>query len=397
MRERVVPAPRRAATLLVVTLAVFTDMVLYTMVIPILPVYAESLGASATAVSILFAVYSVALLMLTPLVGGLSDRVGRRGPMLIGLLGLAASTLLFAASVNYPSLLIARTLQGVAAAITWSAGLALLADTFDASSRGWAMGIAMAGVSAGSLLGPPLGGLLYELGGYHLPFLIATCLVVLDGVARFLLIDAPQPRAAPRTSMLDLVQHPEASAIALVIVVSAGGLGLLEPTLPLFLDHMIGASASTVGLLFAGSTLAYAVTAPLSGHLVARWGTRVPLIAGLALLGGALAAIGQFPAVLPQAGLLLALGIANGLIITPALTGLADIIDDAGDTAYGVAYGLFNTAYAAGLVVGPLLGGVMSDALGFPLATLYAGVLPLGIAAWLALTHHRPPARKQVS
>ncbi|MFN0071742.1 MAG: MFS transporter [Chloroflexota bacterium] len=368
---------QRAAVLVVVVLALFSDMLLYTMVVPILPLYASSLGASTTAISVLFVVYSVALLIVTPFVGGLSDRIGRRQPMLVGLVGLALATMLFAFATDYTQLVLARLLQGVAAAITWSAGLAMIADAFDSESRGWAMGVAMAGVSAGSLLGPPVGGLLYELGGYQLPFLVATALVLLDGVVRFILIEAPVARLPPQTSFQSLLGDPTARMIALVIVISAGGLGVLEPTLPLFLERELHTGAGTVGLLFAVATLTYTLTSPLSGRLVSRWGTLRPMTWGLVGLGAALMCIGYLPHISAQALLLAVMGIASGLAITPSLAGLAEVIDRGGDEAYGVAYALFNTAYAVGLVIGPLAGGVLTDALGFPRAMLIAGFFPL--------------------
>ncbi|TMF41799.1 MAG: MFS transporter, partial [Chloroflexi bacterium] len=77
------------AILLVVTLAIFTDMLVYGLVVPILPRYATTLGASQAAIGLLFGSYAVALLVATPFWGILSDRVGRRGPMLWGLIGLA--------------------------------------------------------------------------------------------------------------------------------------------------------------------------------------------------------------------------------------------------------------------------------------------------------------------
>ena len=78
----------------------------------------------------LFGSYALALLITTPIFGMISDKLGRRGPMLWGILGLAAATLLFAFANTFWFLLLVRILQGCAAAITWTAGLALLADFY---------------------------------------------------------------------------------------------------------------------------------------------------------------------------------------------------------------------------------------------------------------------------
>jgi MFS family permease len=71
-------------------------------------------------------------------------------------------------------MVMARFLQGASAAATWVAGLALLADTYPSHELGSAMGLVMTAMSLGMLLGPPFGGFVYQLGGYQLPFIIAS-------------------------------------------------------------------------------------------------------------------------------------------------------------------------------------------------------------------------------
>src|SRR5438874_8779154 len=133
-----------AATLWVVTVAVFTDTVVYSMVVPILPRYAESLGATPAAIGFLFASYAIALLVTLPVFGVVSDRVGRRLPMLWGLVGLGGATLLFAYADSYGQLVAARLLQGTAGAVTWTAGLAAVADVYPRGRRGQAVGPGLA-------------------------------------------------------------------------------------------------------------------------------------------------------------------------------------------------------------------------------------------------------------
>src|SRR5438067_5481429 len=96
------------AALIVVTVAIFTDMFLYGLVVPILPGYAAAMEVSEWGVGVLFGSYALAVLAATPLFGAVSDRVGRRAPMVWGLLGLGAATVLFAFATDYPGLLAAR-------------------------------------------------------------------------------------------------------------------------------------------------------------------------------------------------------------------------------------------------------------------------------------------------
>ena len=152
-------APRHAA-LAVTTLAFHVDTLLYCLLVPLLPRYAANLGLGPAKLSWLFGSYALALLLATIPVGRFSDRFGRRTPMLLGLAGLALSTLAFAYSDRYGVLLVARALQGVAGAATWLPGMALVADHWPSEERGQAMGIAFAGANLGLLLGPPLSGFL---------------------------------------------------------------------------------------------------------------------------------------------------------------------------------------------------------------------------------------------
>jgi MFS family permease len=230
-----------------------------------------------------------------------------------------------------------------------------------------------------------VGGFLYELGGYQLPFLAATGLVAVDGLARVFLIDAPVVRQTPRVTIRQLLHDPHARLITLAIALSAGGLGALEPTLPLFLARELQAEAGVVGLLFAVSTLTYAIASPMSGTLTERWGAPRLMMIGLAGLGAALMTIGFLPSLPAQAVLLGILGVANALTITPSLSGLAAVVDRRGDEAFGVAFALFNVAYAIGLVFGPPAGGVLTDVVGFPGAMLLCGIVPLVLGSVMFL------------
>ena len=89
MENQLISKKMQQNGLIVVTLAIFTDMLVYGLVVPILPGYASSLGVSQTAIGLLFACYAIALFIATPVFGILSDKIGRKGPMLWGLLGLA--------------------------------------------------------------------------------------------------------------------------------------------------------------------------------------------------------------------------------------------------------------------------------------------------------------------
>lgn len=144
--------------LIVIAMAVFIDMLLYSIVVPIVPFYTSKFDASQTVIGILIGCYAFSFLIATPILGGISDKFGRRGVMLWGLVVLLASTLLFAFANSMLLLIVARLLQGVAAAATWTAGLALITDMYPPAKRGKALGavLFLVGAAAGFVLTPTL-------------------------------------------------------------------------------------------------------------------------------------------------------------------------------------------------------------------------------------------------
>src|SRR5882672_9317355 len=118
----------RAVAVALVTFATFTDLVAYSVAVPVLPDLSRKLGASPTMIGFLFASFGVTLLTVSVPMGAVSDRIGRKAPMVGGLVALGAASLLFAFGDTLPWLFAARLVQGAADAVTWVVGFALIAD-----------------------------------------------------------------------------------------------------------------------------------------------------------------------------------------------------------------------------------------------------------------------------
>ncbi|KAJ1955590.1 hypothetical protein EC988_001796, partial [Linderina pennispora] len=178
-----------AAVLLVSTMAVFADTVVYGLIVPFLPdILQEKLGMSSSANGILFGCFGVGVLVGAPVSAYISDRYHiRKWPMIIGLLGLGATSVLFALSNAFWELVVARLAQGVSSGITWAIGLGMIADVYPQDSIGKAMGIAFSGFTVGYLGGPVLGGLIYDAGGVHAIAIFVAAITVVDLVFRLLL------------------------------------------------------------------------------------------------------------------------------------------------------------------------------------------------------------------
>src|SRR5262245_29640058 len=228
----------RGLAVALVTLATFTDIAAYSIAIPVLPDLSRRLGASPTMIGLLFASFGVTLLTLSIPMGAVSDRIGRKGPFVGGLVALAAATVLFGFATSLPWLFAARLVQGAADAITWVVGFALIADLYEPNERGRVSGIVMTGTSVAVMIGPTFGGWLYEAGGIRMPFLAVAALATLATVL-VAALDFPDHQAPSEPVPLAMVVRvPAIAACALAVVGISATITMLEPILALHLAEL---------------------------------------------------------------------------------------------------------------------------------------------------------------
>ncbi|EFE32716.1 MFS multidrug transporter, putative [Trichophyton benhamiae CBS 112371] len=141
-------------------------------------------------VSILLSVYGGSILVGSPFFGYFADHCKlRRMPFVVGLASLSASTGLFALARSPPVLVIARTLQGLSAAAVWIVGLSIIADNVPTERVGEAMSYTTVALAWGSLLGPAVGGVMYEKVGFYGAFTVPMGLLAVDIAMRFAMIE----------------------------------------------------------------------------------------------------------------------------------------------------------------------------------------------------------------
>ncbi|KAJ1741470.1 hypothetical protein LPJ68_002818 [Coemansia sp. RSA 1086] len=201
-----------AAVLIVSTMAVFTDTVVYGLIVPFLPdILQDKLGMSSSSNGLLFGCFGIGVLIGAPVSAYISDRWKiRKWPMILGLVGLGATSVLFALSNAYWELIVARLAQGISSGITWAIGLGMIADVYPGESMGQAMGIAFSGFTLGYLGGPVLGGAIYSGGGVHAIAIFVGAIAVLDLVFRLLLVEPKtilSAQSSPTSSFARLEQN----------------------------------------------------------------------------------------------------------------------------------------------------------------------------------------------
>ena len=367
----------RGMAVVLVTLATFTDIVAYSIAIPVLPDMSRRLGASATTIGLLFGSFGVTLLAVSMPAGAWSDRIGRKLPLAGGMVALSAATLLFAFADRLPWLFTARMVQGAADGITWVVGFALVADLYGPSERGRVTGFVMSGTTFAVMIGPTIGGWLYEVGGPRVPFVAVAALAGAVAVA-FSALHVPSEHAPRDIVPVGHVLRTRAVRVCAVVVIAAAStMSMMEPVLALHLSGL-GIGPGRIGLVFGIGALASTLMHPLFGRLADRFGARRITMYGLIVMAVNMLVLSHTWSFASTAVMFCFAAAGGALVITPSLAFMGEATSEAGIGSFGVAYGIYNMAWGIGLLSGPSTGGFLYERMGFVrLALVWAPTLIL--------------------
>ncbi|KAI0651431.1 MFS general substrate transporter [Trametes meyenii] len=177
---------------LVVGIAITTDLLVYSMIVPIIPFRLQELGYDGVSglVGWLLFAYSAALVVFTPPIAFLSEKFkNRKVPLLLGQAALIGSQVLLMEAPKFWVMAVARIAQGISASVIWVVGLALICDTVPERIVGKQLGLAMMGMSLGFLVGPPVAGALDERFGFRGPFIFGVIVTAVELIGRLLIIE----------------------------------------------------------------------------------------------------------------------------------------------------------------------------------------------------------------
>lgn len=378
---------------------------MYGVVVPFLPERTRQMGASPLAITAVFSSYALALVLATIPAGVISDRVGRRRVIVIGGLGMVASSIAFALVDSVWLLGVTRFIQGLTGALWWVPALALVADVYPPDQRGAKLGLVMSVTGGGALLGPPFGGLLTEVASFRLPLLVMAGACFVTVVVFWAISSALPARAAAheRAPLRTALLHPTVLLVCGTALLVTIGIGMLEPLLPLHLADHFGAGPGPIGIVFGVMIVGFTVTSVIVGRLSDRVGRRGPIlvgVAGVALLTPLTVVAGE---IWLAALFLFLLGVAEGAMESPSLPFLAETVEGASSgteesSQFGAVYGLFDTSFALGAFIGPLIGGALLEAISLQAAlTLYAVLVAVYLPVlWWRLHETRTPGPSSV-
>ena len=371
--------------LLLVCALVLVDTMLFAVLTPLLPHFAQELGLSKARSGVLVGAYAAGALVGGLLGGVGAARLGARRAVLVGLTLMGLSSLGFAFAGGFWTLFAARFLQGGGSAFTWAGAFAWLLAAAPRSRRGELIGTAMGAAVFGALFGPVLGAAA-ALAGRAAVFTALAAVAVALGAWTLRL----EP-ASPERPSADAVRRSLRNRLFV------GGLGLMA--LPAFLFGVVsvlgplrlsaaGWGAAAIGVVWLVGAGLEAALSPLTGRLLDRRGRRLPVRWSLALGVVVSLALAAGPRPLLYVPLIVVGAAVYGVLFTPAFALLADGAEDVG-LPQGMAFGLMNAAWAMGALVGPASGGALAAATGDVAPFLLsAGLCALGLAA-LPLGHHR--------
>jgi MFS transporter, DHA1 family, tetracycline resistance protein len=357
-------------------LTLFFDLVGFGIIIPVLPFYASSFGASPQTVTLLSTAFSLAQFGAAPVLGRISDRVGRRPVMLISIAGSCASMLVLGFASALWMVFAARVLSGLCTA-NISTAHAYIADRVAPARRAKYMGLMGSAIGLGFVFGPALGGLLSTPGRPELPFLVAAGVAGVNWLMAFAWLPesrraAPGPvsvpsdrAAAPEGSRPTVVGALWRTPLGWLVVVNLGffiAFASMESTYALLLEAVLGWGAQQTGAIFAFLGVVIVLTqGVLVGRLVGVLGERATLMVGMSLLVVAFCTLGLMtvPWLAFVGSALVACG--NGLT-TPSLNALISRCSRAGNQGFNM--GLASSAASLGRIMGPASAGVVFERVG---------------------------------
>lgn len=372
--------------LVIIFVTVFIDLLGFGIIIPLLPFYAQSYGASPFVIGLLGTVFSLMQFLVAPLCGRWSDRIGRRPIILAGLLASAVAYVALALADSLVLIFAARILGGIAGGNIPTAQ-AYIADITTHENRAKGMGLIGAAFGLGFIIGPAVGGILTRF-GHATPMWCAAALCFANFVAAVFLLPESRQGNRDRVSLsrFDLLRrarhHGGLMPLLLVFFLVSTAFSGFEATFALFTERRFDFNAERIGYVFAFIGLVLAV---VNGILVGRV---VPIVGERRLVPLAIAVIAMALLLLPAAQSVPALFAVCGAMAVgmgfnnPSLTSAVSRLSDPAEQ--GGMLGLAQSLAALGRIVGPAWGGFLFDRVDITTPYFSAGAV-MSLALLLAV------------
>ena len=347
---------------------------------PLLPSLAEDLGATGFWVGMIFSGYAISRAIIMPIMGGLSDKYGRRIFIASGLLLLAVISLLYLPAHTEYTLTAVRLLHGLAAGMIIPVAMAYAGEVAQEGKEGKTMGIFNMVFYLGLAAGPLLGGILWHVFG------VASVFYAMSGVSAlaFLLVlpflpEVKDPQASKteeHESFKSIIKHDAAKIILLITLITAFRTAVLMSFLPSQASGF-NINAAQVGIIIFVGILFTAILQPYFGNVADKLSKYKRLLQ--IIIGSFIGTIVLF--MVPLCNDLITLLLVNVIIgigaaiSMPVATDIAVVIGR--KVGIGSWMGIFSTTISVGIIIAPLMSGVVMDYAGINSVFYYTGIVSL--------------------
>ena len=371
----------------VLFISIFSCMLGVGIIVPILPIYTETLGATGFWLGAIFAGFSLTRSISMPLVGRFSDRMGRKRFISFGLLVYTLSSLGYIYASSALALVLIRIIQGFSSAMIIPISMAFIADISPAEQEGSYMSIFTIALFLGFGCGPILGGFTKDLIGIQANFLImgGLCLIAFFMVLIYLPRSSSIQKSAPTMDIpfKTILQSRNIMGICFYRFANAFCRGSIMTFLPIYAHNALQLNGSQIGLVISSSILLTAILQLPFGKLADKLNRKKLVILGSIFYFSIVPFIPYTLNFTQILTLNIILGLFGALSL-PAASAL--IVKEGKQYGMGSTMAIFNVAMSVGLAIGPLTSGIVLDIWGLPGVFYFCttlGFLSTGIVAKL--------------
>jgi len=370
-------------------------------VVPLLPVYARTLGAGGFAIGLIFGAFSLSRVFFLPFFGRLSDRKGRKPLIVPGLLAYTLISFAFMASSSTASLIAIRFFQGIASAMLLPVIQAYVGDITPAGREGFTMGLFQMSLFFGLSLGPVMGGVIKDRFGLDAAFLGMGSLSFVGFLLSVMLLPPARKEIVVRRGRMPiewnrLLRNREMAALFVFRFAYTACIGIIWGFLPVLAADEFSLTAAAIGVLVMLGILVSGLIHLPMGYAADRWNKKFMVTAGGLLVSYAVVSYVWAGSVKELILASVVFGIGGGVCM-PALMAAAVTVGDRND-AMGSVMAVLTVAHSLGMLGGSMMAGLMMDLFllraAFPLGAL---LMVTGAIAflWLSRESHALRSRRR--
>ncbi len=389
--------------LFAIFLVVFIDLLGFSLILPLLPFYAESFGANAFLVGLLVAIYAAFQLVGAPILGRLSDRFGRRPILLISVAGNMIGFILLAVAQNLPMLFFARALSGLTGG-NISVAQAYISDVTDEKNRARGLGMIGAAFGLGFIIGPASGGILSQW-GFSVPAFVSAVIGLINLVLIYFWL--PESLNAEKKAAISISQQPKLSFRSLTEALRRPYVGpllstrflfglafsLFQTIFALYGQYRFALNSQTTGYVLAYvGLISVIVQGFIVGRLTNRFTDGILITCATGLMALSLFGWAFAPSILFLLAVLAPIALAGGVLNTVLNSALSKSVQP---IEIGGTMGLAASLESATRVIAPSLGGWMIGQFGTSSPGIVAGSLLIFVFIFVWRYILVPPAREQ--